>query len=101
MDPDPHPLLLGDDIRDAAVESARRPEYLVPVLEEALQGGGGGGDAKDAARVRTPDPLHPGIADAPSVKARLIVDVTFATLLWCSLVHSLYSSSKLRWPIVG
>ena len=39
MDPDPHPLLLEDDVRGAAVDRPRRPEYRVPVLEEALQVG--------------------------------------------------------------
>ena len=38
------------------------------MLEQTLQGGGGGGDAKEAASLRTPEPPNPSIVDDPLVE---------------------------------
>ena len=64
VDSDPLPLLLGDDIRNAAVRQSGCPKDRVPVLEKVLQGGGEGGHAENATSVRAPDPLDSDIADA-------------------------------------
>lgn len=64
MDADPLPPLLSDDIRDTAVDNPCRPENRIPVLEEALQNGGGSGDAKNMACVRKPDPVDSGVTDS-------------------------------------
>ena len=64
MDPVPLPLLLGDNIPDAAVRYTGRPKYRTPVLQEVLQGGGGGCNAKDSEGIRAPDPLDSDAANA-------------------------------------
>lgn len=64
MDPDPPPSLLWQYVQNTVVDRPRHLEHRVPVPEEALQSGGGGSDAEEAARVRATDPFHPGIADA-------------------------------------
>ena len=38
------------------------------MLQEALEGGGGGCDAKDAMSLRTADSLNPGVADAHTIE---------------------------------
>ena len=55
MDPGPLPLLLRDDIQNGAVDRVHCLEHQISVLKQALQGGGGGGDAEEATRVRAPD----------------------------------------------
>ena len=52
VDPDPLPLLLGDNIPDAALRHIGRPKYRIPVLQEVLQGGGRGCDANTATVCR-------------------------------------------------
>ena len=64
MDPDPLPLLLGDNIADAAVPHPGGPEHRIPVLKEVLQGGSWGGDAKEAAHTRTAELIDPDVCDA-------------------------------------
>ena len=68
MDSDPLPLLLGNQVCDAAVRHPGRPEYQIAVPQEVLQGGCGGCDAYKSARVRTPDPFGSDLADAVPVE---------------------------------
>ena len=67
VDLDPPPLLLRHDVREGVEDRPRCPQHQVPVLEQTLQGGGGGGDAKEAASLRTPEPLNPSMVDGPLV----------------------------------
>ena len=65
MDLDPLPLLLRDDVaHDAAANRPSRLEYRITVLEEALQGGGWGGDAEEAACICAAEPIDPNATDA-------------------------------------
>ena len=68
VDTDPLPLLLGDKVANATVRHPSRPEDCVPVPEEVLQSGGGGGDAEEAGGVRASDPLGSDIAGALPVE---------------------------------
>ena len=68
VDPDPPSPLLGKNISDAVVRRTRHPKHRVPVLQEVLQGGGGGCDTKNSAGICTPDPLNSDAADALPVK---------------------------------
>ena len=65
VDSDPHPLLLGNDVRDAGVDRPGRLEHHIMVLEEAPQGGGGGSGTKKAAGLRVSRPS--GIINEHSV----------------------------------
>ena len=46
----PHPLLLNGDICDADINRPGRLKHQVAVLEEVLEGEGGGGDTKDVVK---------------------------------------------------
>ena len=93
VDPDPLPLLLWDNIANAVVHRPGCPNYRVPVLEEILQGGGGGSGAKDSAGVRTPDPVDSDAEDAlfvegPVDRRRDVCDFVVAELR-ALVVHEL------------
>ena len=64
MDLDPLLLLLRDDVADAAVNRPGRLEYRITVFEEALQGGGWGGDAEEAACICATGPIDPNATNA-------------------------------------
>ena len=68
MNLDPVPPLLGGEVRGGAKGYPSCPEHQVAVLQEALQGGGGGGDAEDAARVCATEPLHSNVLDGSPVE---------------------------------
>ena len=68
MDLDPPLLLLRHDVREGVEDRPRRPQHQVSMLEQTLQGGGGGGDAKEAASLCTPEPFNPSIVDGPLVE---------------------------------
>ena len=68
MNRDPVPPLLGDEVRGAAKDRLGRSEHQISVPQEVLQGGSGGGDAEDAARVGTTKPFDSDALDGPLVE---------------------------------
>ena len=69
MNASPSPPLLRSHVPDAAMHQAGLSEYHIPALKQVAEGGGWGGDAKNATAVRGPDPFDSDTAYAPPVES--------------------------------
>ena len=109
VDPDPPPLLLGDNVSDAVVLRPDRLQHQIPVLEEALQGKVGGGGAKDSAGIHAPDLLDSDAAGALFVEGLVdqghnVLDLVTGQLRFklgcvCVVFYFLYRCPRGQQPI--
>ena len=55
------------------------------MLQEVLESGAGGGDAKDAMSLRAADSLNPGVADARAMEGSVNPGCDILGLVWFEL----------------
>ena len=98
MDTDPLPLLLWDDISNAAADRSSRLSHGTPVFKEVLQGRGWGGDTEKAGCLRAPDTLDSGGADALAVEGP--VDSRYDVFDSVSVQREAHIVRQLEAPLV-